>query len=177
MADDREEIARQRLGRVRDGEFLTTVYCANAEKIMADFQADLDAILARAQGQPSAGLQWALTVLNEFVSPDPAFNSRKALEVVKANLAARAQGPGPGEAISDDRAREFVEAAYAPPTAKARELMEGLRASTGPGEAVAVGLLQARHVLKDLHAKHPGCGYDKMANACEIAATPAREST
>jgi hypothetical protein len=31
-------------------------------------------------------------------------------------------------------------------------------------------LLQARYVLKDLAAKNAGCGYEKMAEACEAAA-------
>lgn len=34
----------------------------------------------------------------------------------------------------------------------------------------AVALRQARHVLKDLHAKDGTCGYDKLASACERAA-------
>ena len=31
-------------------------------------------------------------------------------------------------------------------------------------------LRQARYVLRDLHVKHSGCGYGKMAEACERAA-------
>ena len=31
-------------------------------------------------------------------------------------------------------------------------------------------LRQARYVLRDLHQKHPDCGYGKMAAACERVA-------
>lgn len=33
-----------------------------------------------------------------------------------------------------------------------------------------IALRQARYVLRDLHAKQPDCGLDKLAAACEIAA-------
>ena len=32
-------------------------------------------------------------------------------------------------------------------------------------------LMQARYVLKNLHAERPGCGYDKLADACGDAAS------
>lgn len=36
-------------------------------------------------------------------------------------------------------------------------------------------LAQARYVLKNLHAERPGCGYDKLAAACDRAALRARD--
>ena len=40
----------------------------------------------------------------------------------------------------------------------------------GDAETVALLCRQARYVLRDLHAKHPDCGYGKMADGCEQAA-------
>jgi hypothetical protein len=37
----------------------------------------------------------------------------------------------------------------------------------------AIMLMQARYVLRDLHHKHPNCGYGKMAEACHSAALAA----
>jgi len=47
---------------------------------------------------------------------------------------------------------------------------EILHRGSSAGNADAVTLLQARYVLRDLHHKHPDCGYGKMADACEAAA-------
>lgn len=106
----------------------------------------------RAQGQPTSGDDREeiarLSQLRDALNTS-AFVMDAVLEVysdweqwgVKLRedldaILARAQGPGPDLVISDERARELIEAAHAAPTAKAKELMEGLRASTGPGEAV-----------------------------------------
>jgi hypothetical protein len=39
-----------------------------------------------------------------------------------------------------------------------------------PDHGEATLLWQARYVLRDLHKKHPECGYGKMADACDRAA-------
>lgn len=41
---------------------------------------------------------------------------------------------------------------------------------TGGRQSDATLLMQARYVLRDLHAKHPDAGYGKMAEAVERAA-------
>lgn len=35
----------------------------------------------------------------------------------------------------------------------------------------ALMLMQARYVLRNLNAERPGCGYDKLAEACGDAAS------
>lgn len=96
---------------------------------------------------------------------------KEALEIILA----RAQGPG--EAISDERAREFVEAAYAPPTPLARELMDKLKASYGPGEAVA---REAAFIVEQATLSMTGhtSRLNAIIAAAEriIAATPTREA-
>ena len=49
-------------------------------------------------------------------------------------------------------------------------MTDGPKGLVAESEGLPTALMQARYALRDYNIKQPGCGFDKLAHACDLAA-------